>query len=142
MGVRTAQVRSPLPEASQALSPLVQCEVLMCSQRHRLRRVALLLGAALPSLALAQTFTGAVVGRVVDSQQAVIVSAAVTLRSMEQGFERHTTTSPQGTYSFELVPPGKFTIRAEASGFAPSTVSVEVVVATPVRADLILGVQA
>jgi len=109
--------------------------------RYRVRWAGLLLGVALPSLALGQTFTGEVVGRVVDSQQAVITSAAVTLRNIDQGFERHTTTSAQGTYSFQLVPPGKFTVLAEASGFAVSTVSVEVVVATPVRADLILSVQ-
>jgi Carboxypeptidase regulatory-like domain/TonB dependent receptor/TonB-dependent Receptor Plug Domain len=92
-------------------------------------------------LAQAQTFTGAVSGRVVDSQQAAIANASVTLRSVEKGFERRTATNPQGEYAFELVPPGKFTLRAEASGFAATTVNAEVVVATPVRADLILGVQ-
>ena len=89
----------------------------------------------------AQTFTGAVSGRIVDSQQAAIPSAAVTLRNLETGLVRRTATNPQGEYAFELVSPGKFTLRAEASGFAATTVTVEVVVATPVRADLILGVQ-
>jgi len=89
--------------------------------------------------ARAQTFTGAVVGHVMDAQQAAIPSASVTLRSVERGFERHTTTNGQGEYAFELVPPGQFIVRAEASGFGTATVSVEVVVATPVRADLILG---
>jgi len=91
--------------------------------------------------ARAQTFTGTVVGHVVDSQQAAIANASVALRSVERGFERHTTTNPQGEYAFELAPPGKFTLRAEANGFAATTVNVEVVVATPVRADLTLGVQ-
>jgi hypothetical protein len=91
--------------------------------------------------ARAQTFTGAVVGHVVDVQQAAIPNASVTLKSVERGFERHATTNPQGEYAFELVPPGKFTLHAEASGFTPTTVNVEVVVATPVRSDVILGVQ-
>src|SRR5690242_17079315 len=91
--------------------------------------------------ARAQSFTGAVVGLVVDSQRAVVPNASVTLRSVERGFERHATTNPQGEYAFELVPPGRFTIRIEASGFATTTVNVEVVVATPIRADLALGVQ-
>jgi hypothetical protein len=39
------------------------------------------------------------------------------------------------------VPPGRFVVRAEANDFAASTANVEVVVATPVRADLILRVQ-
>ena len=36
---------------------------------------------------------------------------------------------------FQLVPPGKFTVEVQAFGFAVATVNVEVVVATPVRAD-------
>ena len=100
-----------------------------------------ILSLGLGLLTQAQTFTGAVSGRVVDSQQARIPEASVTLRSVERGFERRTTTNPQGEYAFELVSPGKFTVRAEASGFAATIVTVEVVVATPVRADLILGVQ-
>lgn len=91
--------------------------------------------------ASAQTFTGAVIGRVVDVQQAAIPNASLTLKSVERGFERQATTNPQGEYAFELVPPGKFTVRADASGFASSSANVEVVVATPVRADLTLGVQ-
>jgi hypothetical protein len=89
----------------------------------------------------AQTFTGSVVGHVIDLQQAAIPNASVTLRSVERGFERHATTNPQGEYDFALVPPGKFTIRAEATGFASTSANVEVVVATPVRADLILRIQ-
>src|SRR5262245_25362699 len=95
----------------------------------------------LPLIGSAQTFTGTVVGRVFDSQQAVIANAAVTLRSDDWDFERRTSTNAQGEYLFQLVPPGKFTVRAESSGFAATSVSVEVVVATPVRADVGLQIQ-
>jgi hypothetical protein len=88
-----------------------------------------------------QTFTGAVVGRVVDSQHLTVAGASVTLRSSERGFERHTIANAQGEYAFELVPPGTFSLRAESNGFAPTTVNVEVVVATPVRANLVLRIQ-
>ena len=91
--------------------------------------------------ARAQTFTGAVVGRVVDPQQVSISNASITLRSVEREFERHAMTNPQGEYAFELVPPGRFTVLATASGFASTTANVEVVVAAPVRADLTLGIQ-
>src|ERR1700687_3897212 len=91
--------------------------------------------------ARAQTFAGAVVGHVVDAQQRAIAGASVTLRSVESGFEWHSTTNPQGEYAFELIPPGRFTIRAEATGLAATTAIAEVVVATPVRADLSLSVQ-
>jgi hypothetical protein len=112
----------------------------MSSQNLRLGCVLLLCAVALRPITLAQTFTGAVVGRVFDPQWAVVGDANITLRSVDRGFERHTTTS-SGEYVFPLVPPGKFTVRAQASGFAETTVNVEVVVATPVRADLTLQVQ-
>jgi len=72
----------------------------------------------------------------------VIAGAAVTMHSLDRSFERRTTTDPEGEYSFPLVPPGTFTLQAEADGFSVSTVTVEVVIATPVRADLILSIQA
>jgi hypothetical protein len=89
----------------------------------------------------AQTFTGTVVGRVFDSQMAVVPGAAVILRSSARAYERHTATDSQGEYSFQLVAPGEFTLRAEAIGFTPAILKVEVVVATTVRVDLSLGVQ-
>ena len=91
--------------------------------------------------AQAQTFTGAVAGRVIDAQHAMIPNARLTLSSSSWGYERNTTTNPQGEYSFQLVPPGEFTLRAEAIGFAAATLRIEVVVATTVRVDLSLGIQ-
>src|SRR5271170_4904197 len=89
----------------------------------------------------AQTFTGSVTGRILDAHQVVIPNSQITLKSRDQGFERHTVTNLRGEYAFQLVPPGRFTITAETIGFTPSTVELEVVVATPTRADLILSVQ-
>jgi carboxypeptidase family protein/TonB-dependent receptor-like protein len=108
----------------------------------RLPSPLLLFAALLLTLTVrAQTFTGAVLGRVLDPQRAAIANANVTLHSIDQGFDRHTTTNPQGEYYFPLVPPGRFVVRAQANDFAASTLNVEVVVATPVRVDLILRVQ-
>jgi hypothetical protein len=95
----------------------------------------------LASSVRAQTFTGAIVGRVVDSQQGGVPDASVILRSVEKEFERRTLANAQGEYTFELIPPGRFNVLVERAGFAPTTVFVEVVVATPVRADVILQIQ-
>jgi len=95
----------------------------------------------LTTTVLAQTFTGTVTGRAVDSQKMAIAGASIVLRSLERDFERHTTSGANGDYTFELVPPGKFSVVAEANGFAPARVSVEVVVATTVRADLIFRIE-
>jgi len=61
-----------------------------------------------PAPASGQTFTGSVVGHVLDPQHAVIANAAVTLNSLDRSFEWGTTTDPKGEYSFPLVPPGTF----------------------------------
>src|SRR5215469_6950037 len=103
----------------------------------RMLLAALLLAATVR----AQTFTGKIVGRVVDSQQTAIPNAAVTLRNLEREFKRHTVANAQGEYTFEMVPPGTYTVLMDHEGFAPTAVDVEVVVATTVRVDMTLGIQ-
>ena len=89
----------------------------------------------------AQTFTGTIVGRVLDAQNAAVANASVTLINLEKEFEQHALTNERGEYTFELVPPARYRVRAESAGFAPIGVTVEAVVATPVRADLVLRIK-
>jgi len=95
----------------------------------------------LPVIGSAQTFTGTIVGRTFDSQQAAVPNVTVTLVNVEKDFERHAVTNLRGEYTFELIPPGRYRVRAEAASFAASEVNVEVAVATSVRADLVLRIQ-
>ena len=92
-------------------------------------------------VAKTQTFTGTVSGQIFDTRHGAIPGARVKIHSIDKGFERVTASNAVGMYSLELVPPGKFTLEAEANGFSPGTVYVEVVVATSTRADITLGVQ-
>ena len=94
----------------------------------------------IPFSGAAQTFTGTVTGRVLDSHQSVIPSAVVVLRNTATDVERTISTSSEGEYVFTLVPPGEYTMHVEASGFAPSTVTVDVAVAASSRVDITLGV--
>jgi hypothetical protein len=114
----------------------------MTAQRCSSPLLLLLLSSifVIPS-AVAQTFTGAVAGHVTDIRKAPITEAAVTLRSSERAFEFHASTDASGRFAFDLVPPGKFIVSAEAVGFAVSTAIIEVNVATPVRVDITLRVQ-
>lgn len=89
----------------------------------------------------AQTFTGSIAGRVADLHHAEVGGATLTLESVDRGFTRSTQSNSQGEYLFQLVPPGMFTVKAEAKGFADTALNIEVVVATPVRADFTLNVQ-
>jgi hypothetical protein len=82
-----------------------------------------LLLATLSVLSLAQTLErGAVHGAVSDTSHAVIANAKLTLTNPSTGFRREMTTGGSGDYDFEAVPPGEYTLVAEAQGFAVTTV--------------------
>ncbi len=66
-----------------------------------------------------QTETGQITGTVFDPTGAVIPNAKVTVKSVSTGLERQTTTTSAGTYAVANLQPGRYTLRAEASGFSP-----------------------
>ena len=72
--------------------------------------------------------TGDVSGTITDASGAVTPNVTVTLRSIDRGETRTTTTSGSGLYRFSLLPPGNYAITAEAPGFtkAERTVAVGV----------------
>ena len=65
---------------------------------------------------------GAVHGTVYDTSHAAIPNAKLTLTNPSTGFRRELTTTADGTYDFEAVPPGEYSLVAEAQGFALTTV--------------------
>ncbi|MDW8355145.1 MAG: TonB-dependent receptor [Bryobacterales bacterium] len=86
---------------------------------------------------LAQFETAGVLGTVRDPSGAVIVGATVTLISQDTGIEAKTTTDELGNYSFLTVRVGRYTITAEAPGFAKfSTSDVVVNVNARQRVDI------
>jgi hypothetical protein len=95
----------------------------------------------LPLIGNTQTFTGTIVGRIVDSQGAAVPNAPLTLVSIDKEFEWRAISNERGEYTFELVPPGRYRVRAEHANFAPSQIDVDVVVATSIRADFVLRIQ-
>jgi len=75
-----------------------------------------------PPLCLAQYTTGLVAGSVLDPSAAPIKDAIVDLRSMETGAERQFPTNSDGSFSFTAVPPGRYRLQVNATGFtSPST---------------------
>jgi hypothetical protein len=68
-------------------------------------------------LALAQTGTG-IRGQVTDELGGAIVGATVTLVD-QSGAEKTTVTGEDGTYAFNNLAPGKYTVRIAQAGFAP-----------------------
>lgn len=66
---------------------------------------------------------GAVHGAVYDASRAVVANVKVTLSNPSTGFRREMTTAGDGGYDFEAVPPGQYSLVAEAQGFAVTTVT-------------------
>ena len=84
------------------------------------RRALLLLALAvvLPGLLPAQvSTTGKITGVVTDPSGAAVATATVTVKSAALMAPRTTTTNSDGTYLFDLLPPGNYEITVSANGF-------------------------
>ncbi len=57
-----------------------------------------------------------------DPKGSLVTDAKVTARDETKGLERATSDNNEGEYRILLLPPGKYTVTAEAPGFAPATV--------------------
>jgi len=83
--------------------------------------------AAFWSQALAQTTTtGDVTGTITDPSGAVVPNATLTLRSLDSGSSKNSTSNAQGVYRFALLAPGNYSVTATASGFQSVTRKVVV----------------
>lgn len=73
--------------------------------------------ALIPGCVLAQIDTGSVAGTVQDSTGAAVQGAQLTLTNDATGVKQTVFSSSSGTYFFEAVVPGTYTLTVEASGF-------------------------
>ena len=81
---------------------------------RRARRILVLaLFLLIPSVASAESVTG----RVVDPQGMVVMGATVNLSGPSLTAPRVTTTEADGTFAFEQVAPGRYSLRVESAGF-------------------------
>ncbi len=64
-----------------------------------------------------QTISSSLVGAVVDPSNAVIPNASVTLTDQDTGKVRSATTDHLGSFRFLNLPPGRYTVSIEVSGF-------------------------
>ena len=69
------------------------------------------------STALAQQSSGTLRGQVVDEQGAVIIGATVTVTNAS-GVAKTAVTNNEGAYTVGGLAPGKYTVRAQSTGFA------------------------
>ena len=88
-----------------------------------------------PIPALAQVDSGAVRGTVTDPSGAVVTNAKVTLTNESTGLSTTTATGNDGTYTFNPVRIGSYTLTVELAGFQQATSHIVVSVQEQARAD-------
>jgi hypothetical protein len=91
---------------------------------RRIRRCLLVILAAasvlMPSIAVAQVLTGALIGTVKDEQGAVLPGALVRVTSPARiGGAAIVTSNERGQLRFPVLPPGTYVLDIELAGFAP-----------------------
>src|SRR6266550_5898787 len=92
----------------------------------RLKALLAILLSLFAASAYAQ-FKASIQGTVTDPQGTVVPGAKVTVTNQSTGAVRETTTSDQGFYRINELPPGSYTVTVEASGFK-QTISKDIVV--------------
>jgi hypothetical protein len=73
-----------------------------------------------PAVAVAQVDTATVIGTIADSQGGVLPGATITAKNVDTGFLRSGVTDAEGRYRLAAIPPGRYELTAELSGFATS----------------------
>ena len=79
--------------------------------------------------------TGSIRGEVVSTDGAAVVGAEVVAVNRDTGLRRVAVSNAEGRFSIPLLPPGIYTVRTEALGFAPFVaqgINVRINEATPV----------
>ena len=88
-------------------------------------RIALALAAGLLLMSglEAQVTTADIIGRVVDATGSVVPAAKVTLVNLGTNNSRTADTNDAGEFIFNLLPPGRYSVRVEKPGFKTFTVA-------------------
>ena len=90
-------------------------------------------------LSFAQTYTGRILGSVLDQSQAAVVGATVTITDVERGISRTLATDSAGQYVAPDLIPGMYTVRVEAKGLKTvERKNVQIEVARDVTLDFVL----
>ena len=85
--------------------------------RRATRCVVALMCLLSPTLFLAQSTGGRIIGRVADQTGAVLANVKVTLINEETGLSRETQTNDSGDYVFPEVPVGTYRLEFDQAGF-------------------------
>lgn len=85
--------------------------------------------------AQSQATTGNIEGRVLDPKEAAVPGVTLTATNQQTGLERTATTNDEGVFVINFLPPGPYTVRANATGFSQTEVK-DVIVTVGAKAPL------
>jgi len=86
--------------------------------------------------------TGSINGRITDTTGGALPGVTVTVTNSDTGLTRNGVTENDGTYSFNLLPPGKYRVDAELAGLGKASVpNVSVLLGNSTKADVKLSPQ-
>ena len=104
--------------------------------------VSLFVLCALASVHVTAQSGASITGSVVDSEGGVLPGVTLSLRNVDSGVARTLTTEADGTYRFAGLPPGRYDLTAELTGF--STVDIKATTLTiglEVKRDIKMNVE-
>jgi hypothetical protein len=97
----------------------------------------ILLGLSAP--VMGQAVNATLLGTVTDSSGAAVANVRVTITETNTGITHTSQTNDSGNYVFPDLPPGKYTVTAEQSGFKrESRAGIDLIVNSTERVDLVL----
>jgi outer membrane receptor protein involved in Fe transport len=102
--------------------------------------LVVVLASAFAGVVYGQTETGTITGTVTDSTGAVIPGANITVKNLDTGAERLTTSDSQGLYVASNLLPGTYLVSGTAANLAKMDIRVEVTVGTRTEINLKLAV--
>ena len=109
----------------------------------RVHYFTILVLVCLPGLtAAAQSESGVIVGTVRDAQGGVLPGATITLRNVESGVVRTAVSESNGTYRLPGLPPGRYGLTVELTGFANAAVTdLTITIGLELQRDLTMALQ-
>src|SRR5580693_7413390 len=97
----------------------------------------LLLAVFSVSAAFSQAVSATIIGTVTDASGAAVPSAKVTVTEMNTGIAHAMTANGSGNYTLVDIPPGRYQVAVEVTGFKKEVKdNIDVVVDTTARIDI------
>lgn len=84
---------------------------------RRSRAIFVFLFTLMSGMGLAKAQSSQISGQIVDSSKAAVSGVKLTVKHIETGDQRQSTSGSEGYYSFPLLPPGHYDLIVEKDGF-------------------------